>query len=170
MAVDAAGLLDMLRRADGLLEQRYVLVAAGGTAMTFYGLKEYTKDVDFIVASGDIPVLKKTFGVVTDARVDLFDPAMVLFTQLPPDYVSKSGKYASLNNIDVYVLSKPDIVITKAARLDDVDIADIENCGQTWWEIVDRYGDYVYRDDTLLGNLRTLLTKMGAPAIVVENI
>ena len=50
------------------------------------------------------------------------------------------------SNLEILVLSKPDIVITKAARLDEGDVADIQNCGQSWRVIVKRYADYAYHD------------------------
>lgn len=121
-------LMAYLYQIDGKLRKKVTLVAVGGTAMTLYGLKEATKDVDFCVAK------KEDFDLVAAAdrkvngqfRLDLFSEGHIYVLQLPEDYAAKSRPIKEqFENLIVKLLSPIDIILTKASRLNERDVEDI---------------------------------------------
>ena len=68
MPVDGADLLKLLTRLDVALSECYVLVAAGGTALTLHRLKTSTKN---IVDSGDADKFRQLVNSLSDAHVDV---------------------------------------------------------------------------------------------------
>ena len=160
MAVSLADLTAFLDRLDRTVEKQYTLVAAGGTAMALRRIKESTRDIDFIVERGGLDRLSqycKSAG--GGLRVDLFYPGIVYINKLPPDYLDHSNSFGSFENLAVYALSIPDIIITKAARLSQQDIMDIESCrdaGVTGTALLDRYKLYE-KNQTLQDNMTKIL-------------
>jgi hypothetical protein len=121
-------LMGYLSKLDAKLTTKITLVAVGGTAMTLLGLKEATKDVDFCVETkkdqGTIEQVNKK--VKSEFHLDLFKEGYIFSVQLPEDYIGMSKPYnASLKNIELRTLHPLDIIISKAARLNERDIEDI---------------------------------------------
>ena len=144
MVVDKNDLVTHLHKLDHVLDRRYSLVAAGGTALTLYGVKQNTLDIDFVVADGDIRHLKETCSGIGLAA-DLFFPGIVYVNPLPPDYISMSSRFGSFINITLYALNKVDIILTKIGRLNDKDLDDIRACmnhGVSWQAVANRYTQY----------------------------
>lgn len=99
MPVDGSDLLKLLTQLDAVLSECYVLVAAGGTALTLHHLKTSTKDVDFIVDDGDADKFRRLVDGLSDVRVDVFERGKVWFNPLPDDYVSAAVGYWSFTHV-----------------------------------------------------------------------
>ena len=156
MRVDGAALLEFLTRLDGILSEHYVLVAAGGAALTLHDLKTSTKDVDFIVDVGNADKFRQLADNLGDVQVNVFERGEVWFN-VPADYFSTA--YGSFDNMELYALSIPDIIITKAARLSGDDWMDIVSCREstTWDELARRFTAYPRNSITQLNNMRKIL-------------
>lgn len=124
-------LIGWLKEIGKKLEKKIILVAVGGTALTLLRIKESTRDVDFCLASEDVKLFRNL--VKGDKfRVDIFQDGFIFSEQLPADYLEKSLKLdVMLPNIDLRVLSLEDIIITKAARYNERDEADIAAIAKT---------------------------------------
>ena len=144
MSVDHSELMDFIKKLDRKLQDRYVLAAAGGTALTLHGLKDSTRDMDFVVDSGNVGVLRTLCDKLCDMRIDLFGSGMVFWNNMPSDYLRHATKYGSFEKIDLFALSLPDVIITKSARLNENDWSDIRSCVNAvdWRDVVQRYGTY----------------------------
>lgn len=126
--IDKQELLGYLRQIDEQLKKKVTLVAVGGTAMTLYGLKEATKDVDFCAPTKDGLAAVQTAAkkVKSDFRLDLFTEGYIYILQLPEDYITKSRPVKEpFRNLTVRLLSPIDIILTKASRLNERDLEDI---------------------------------------------
>lgn len=126
--ISSEDLMSYLRQLDKLLKRKVTLVAVGGTAMTLYGLKEATKDVDFCTQT------KEDWAAVNSAakkaksrfRLDLFREGHIYILQLPEDYAPKSRPLKEqFKNLEVKLLSPIDIILTKTSRLNERDVEDI---------------------------------------------
>ena len=121
-------LLAYLRQIDEQLGKKVTLVAVGGTAMTLYGLKEATKDVDFCAQTREdwAAVHAAAKKAKSGFRLDLFREGHIYILQLPEDYASKSGLVKEqFKNLEVKLLSPIDIILTKTSRLNERDVEDI---------------------------------------------
>lgn len=159
MPVDGADLLKLLTRLDMALSECYVLVAAGGTALTLHRLKTSTKDIDFIVDSGDADKFRQLVNSLSDAHVDVFERGKVWFNPLPDDYVSAAVGYWSFTHIKLSALNITDVIITKAARLSGDDWRDIVSCREstTWIDLVKRFDSYPKNNSIQQNNMRKVL-------------
>lgn len=126
--IDKQELLAYLHQINGQLRKKVTLVAVGGTAMTLYGLKEATKDIDFCAANKEdfsliSSIVKKISGKF---RLDLFSESHIYILQLPENYVAKSRPLKEqFRNLEVRLLSPIDIILTKTSRLNERDLEDI---------------------------------------------
>ena len=127
---DTNRLFAFLREVEKKLNHEIKLVAVGGTAMTLLGLKLSTIDIDFTGPGRDIEAFKKAEQALHHGyRVDSRPDGQVFAVMLPDDYLSKSVLLQSdLKKIELHALSFVDIVITKAARLNERDWQDVEAC------------------------------------------
>jgi len=121
------------------LDEEIVLFAIGGTAMVLKGIKESTKDIDFLTSSKyeKIKRLFENAGLkeqnssqlcniwkLNDIRIDLFYDSFILGTDLPDDWKELSEHIKDIGKIKLYILNWYDIIITKLARSEDRDIQD----------------------------------------------
>ena len=160
MGVDASGLLDFIRRLDGEMDERYVLLAAGGTALTLQNVKASTMDVDFVVQSGDLAKLNEACSRLADVRVDLFERGFVFNNRLPDSCMMRAKRKVQLNNITLFVLDKIDVVMTKIARAGDGDIEDIRACkiaGVTTNDVYRLLAEYKINTPEMRNNLRKVM-------------
>src|SRR3989338_11455036 len=68
--IDKEGLLNTISAWDGFLKRKVHLIACGGTALTLLGVKESTKDVDFIIPK------EQEYGYLMEVLKDLgYKPA-----------------------------------------------------------------------------------------------
>jgi hypothetical protein len=119
--------LDFLKEIDVKLKGKITLTAVGGTAMVFMGLKESTKDIDFCIENKHYKeFLEAKTAVKEKFRVDLFKDGYIFCQQLPEDYISISRPLKEdFKNIELRLLHPIDIILTKAARLNERDKEDI---------------------------------------------
>jgi Nucleotidyltransferase of unknown function (DUF6036) len=129
LAVSSRQLLGFLEEVNEVLERRIVLVAVGGTAMTLYGLKPSTIDVDFTGPAEDVALFVRAVKKVQPGfRVDVWPNGQVFSQFLPSDYLGKSRRIKRLGKIGLRALTPVDIVVTKIGRLDKRDLDDIKAC------------------------------------------
>jgi len=124
-------LMEWLKRIDKRLNNRIILVAVGGTAMTLLGLKPSTRDVDFCI-EGKKSKLFEDSTKDSEFKVDIFQDGFIFSEQLPDDYIEKANRIdVNLKNIDLRTLSLIDIIITKVARYNERDEEDIATVAKT---------------------------------------
>lgn len=134
-------LVDSLRGWNSFLKRKVRLIACGGTALTLMGIKDSTKDIDFLVPEKReyaylISVLKDLdyeqvtgYGWRRKGEVfifDLFEGSKVHATELLESPLEKGNNTLSfeLSNIYVGILNPYDLLISKLFRGDAVDIED----------------------------------------------
>lgn len=116
------------------------LFAMGGTAMLLSGIKESTKDIDFMTTNsyGTIKEIFDKVGLtekstsklcniwyLDDIRIDIFYDAFILGTTLPDDWNKMSRYIKEIGKIKLSILNWYDIIITKLSRSEKRDIDDI---------------------------------------------
>jgi len=121
------------------LNEEIEFFAIGGTAMLLKGIKESTKDIDFITTSKyeDIKRLFELAGLkeksnsrvcniwyLGDTRIDIFYGEFILGTLLPDDWRELSEYLKNIAKVKLYILNWYDIIITKIARSEKRDIDD----------------------------------------------
>lgn len=138
--IDKEGLFATLAAWSGFLKRRVRLIACGGTAMTLLGIKESTKDIDFIVPDeGEYKYLlarlselgyrpATRYGWSRDGGFvfDLFPGNRVYETELLSSPLEAGGNIPlkELDRIYVGVLNYYDILISKLFRSSSVDRED----------------------------------------------
>ncbi len=116
------------------------LYAIGGTAMTLKGIKESTKDIDFLTTK-DYKTLSKilkqaglkeisniqicNIWYFNDRRIDFFYNGYIIGTGLENDWKEKSELIRTIGKIKLFLLNWYDLIITKLARSENRDIEDI---------------------------------------------
>lgn len=138
--VDKSRLLDRLAAWDGFLKRKVHLIACGGTALTILGVKDSTRDIDFIVPEMNehkylINTLEKLgykpasgWGWSRDEGFifDLFRGKSVHTTELL-DSPLEEGRHIlvkEFSHIYLGVLNYYDIIISKLFRGTNVDNED----------------------------------------------
>ncbi|MEI8011463.1 MAG: DUF6036 family nucleotidyltransferase [Candidatus Omnitrophota bacterium] len=126
---------------NGFLKKKVHLIACGGTAMTLLGVKESTRDVDFLVpVEAEYRYLLKTLeqlGYVSASGhgwkrpgelyiFDLFRGKSVFTTELldsPLDH-GRHTLIKELTHLYIGVLNHEDLIISKIFRCSSVDVED----------------------------------------------
>lgn len=138
--LNSEGLLSIIGAWQGFLNKKVHLIACGGTALTLLGVKESTKDVDFIVPKEDeynylIKILKDLgykqasgSGWRRDDNYifDFFKGKKIHTTELLDSPLNK-GKHTLIKEfLHIYlgVLNHYDIIISKLFRGTGVDVED----------------------------------------------
>ncbi|MBI5388746.1 hypothetical protein HZB01_00020 [Candidatus Woesearchaeota archaeon] len=136
---NADALYAFLESIGKFFEQKIKFYALGGTALTILGIKPSTLDLDFNIHSEkeyQHAILIFTdigFRKIGDYKwitqegfaLDIFHGSYILGTQLLPDALAKSKPIRKFGNIELFVLSLEDIIISKLARGDSRDFVDI---------------------------------------------
>lgn len=131
MAVNSRQLLGFLEEVEKVLKRRIVIVAAGGTAMTLYGLKPSTIDLDLTGPAEDASLFVRAVKRVQPGfRVDVWPNGEVFSQFLPSDCLGKSRRIKRMRKIEPRALAPVDVVVTKMGRLDEQDLDDIKACAQ----------------------------------------
>lgn len=129
MPLSSRQLIEFLEEVGKSLGERITLVGAGGTALTLYGLKPSTKDVDFTGPSKDVNLFMGAVRLVQPGfKVDIWPDGQVFNNFLPPDYLRRSRHIRKLSKIELRALAPVDLVVTKIGRLDERDSDDIKAC------------------------------------------
>jgi hypothetical protein len=132
-------LIHLLRTIDEDLDRRIRIVLIGGTALTFLGIKDSTRDIDMNVPSkADYRELRRVLTAlgfegqaprtwITDQgyNIDIFVGDYIFVISLLDDYMNLSKSVGEFHNIDLYVLNEYDLIITKLTRSDERDLDDI---------------------------------------------
>lgn len=121
------------------LDEELELFAIGGTAMVLKGIKESTKDIDFLTTAKyeRIKDLFRLAGLkeestsqlcniwyLKDIRIDLFYCEFILGYSLPSDWKKLSEHLRTIGKVKLFILNWYDIIITKIARSERRDIED----------------------------------------------
>ena len=122
------------------LDEELELYALGGTAMVLKGIKESTKDIDFITTK-DKQVLRnlliqaglkeKSSGIPNiwnfeDIRLDFFyDDVQIMGVPLTINWKEDSKLIKQIGKIKLFRLNWLDIIITKIARAENRDYEDM---------------------------------------------
>jgi len=122
------------------LNEPLELFVIGGTAMVLEGIKEATKDIDFLTTE-NYDEIKRIFSLaglkeessnkvcniwrLNDIRIDIFYESFILGVPFPDDWKNLSKKIREVGKIKIYLLNWYDIIITKISRSEARDIEDI---------------------------------------------
>jgi len=179
---------DLLKEVSGwnrFLKKKIHLIACGGTALTILGLKESTKDIDFIVPNIDefnylLDILKKLgfksvsgHGWRRDEKYvfDLFRGKFVHTTELLESPLLEGNNifFEEFTNVYLGILNFYDLIISKLFRGDQVDYEDCIVLYKEKKEQIDldllekRYKEtasYDIATDRLMVNLESFLQKI----------
>jgi hypothetical protein len=116
------------------------LFALGGTAMVLKGIKESTKDIDFLTTN-TYDEIKKIFILaglkekessllcnvwyMKNIRIDIFYNDFIFGISLLKDWKILSEHVKKIGKVKLYILNWYDLIITKIARSEERDILDI---------------------------------------------
>ncbi len=107
------------------------IVAYGGTALTFIGLKDSSEDIDLIVESDEQTreQVQAFLHAQTGTRIDVSPKGRIdPFYELPSDYKQRSTELEELNrklkNIKLFAMDPLDVLVSKIGRFDDDDEKD----------------------------------------------
>lgn len=128
MSITKSMPLAYLRKVDGMAGEPFMLVGTGGTSLALQNIKRATYDVNIMVAKGTYESFISLRRVPDIRHVDSFRLGRAVSVLLPPDYLKPSIHCRSYHNIELFSLSVVDIVITKSAKLEPKDFADIRAC------------------------------------------
>ena len=122
------------------LDEELELFTLGGTAMVLKGIKESTKDIDFLTTESASKI-KKLFVLaglqeqnsdkicniwrLDGLRIDIFYDGFIFGIPFPEDWKALSEKLRDIGKIKLFVLNWYDLIITKVARSEKRDIEDI---------------------------------------------
>ncbi len=122
------------------LNEELELFALGGTAMVLKGIKESTRDIDFITTE-PYSKIKRLFGLaglkeeqaekvcniwrLDKVRIDIFYDGFILGVPFPDDWKQLSEKLQDIGKVRIFVLNWYDLIITKVARSETRDIDDV---------------------------------------------
>jgi len=122
------------------LNEPLELFAIGGTAMILKGIKETTKDIDFLTNESHEKI-KKLFTLaglkegsgdkicniwrLDKTRIDIFYSGFIMGIPFPEDWKEKSEKIKEIGKIKLYILNWYDLIITKISRSETRDVEDI---------------------------------------------
>ena len=121
---------DIIRRMENVgrrLQDAYDVVAVGGTSLALHGLKEQTRDVDFIVERGDLKFADAYRGLY-DGIIHLAEPGTCFSVYMPSDYLSRANLVGAFGSVNLYALGMLDTIITKSARFNSRDRSDLQGC------------------------------------------
>ncbi len=121
------------------LEEPIELFAMGGTAMVLKGVKESTRDIDFMTSlpqekmrqllnlaglKEEEPSRARNIWRLSGTRIDLFYGGYVINIQLAEGWRVRSELIREIGPIKLYVLGWKDIIFTKLDRNEERDIRD----------------------------------------------
>lgn len=138
--IDKQGLLNRITVWDSFLKRKVHLIACGGTALTLLGVKESTKDIDFIVPDtteykylisnlkqlGYKPASGSGWTKQDGFVFELFRGKFVHTTELLESPLNKRNNIPIKEFSYIYlgVLNYYDLIITKLFRAATIDIDD----------------------------------------------
>jgi len=151
--IDKQGLLERLSVWDGFLKKKVALIACGGTALTLFGIKASTKDIDLMIP--DISAYEYLIGILKDLGYktasgwgwsrgdgfifDLFRGKAIHTTELIESPLEEGNHILikEYNHIYLGALNYYDLLISKLFRSTGVDIDDCLDLLRTKKEEID---------------------------------
>lgn len=153
-------IIERMRAVGNVLGEPHYAVAVGGTALTLHGLKDQTRDVDFIIERGDLLKFADAYkSLYVDQTIHLAEPGTCFAIYMPDDYMSYAYNVGTYGNVALFVLGILDNIITKASRYNQRDQVDLEKCkhvDQT--ALLKRVSDYSL-DLVTLNNVKSALVE-----------
>jgi len=131
--------LDIFLQLIADLDEEIELFAIGGTAMVLKGIKEATKDIDFLTTTAHDKIQKLFLlaglkenntselcntWYLDDIRIDIFYNEFILGFAMPDDWKTLSEQIKTIGKLKIFILNWYDIIITKIARSEKRDIDD----------------------------------------------
>ena len=121
-------LISIIKRVSIIVTSEYQIVGAGGTSLSLQGIKEQTRDIDFIVERGNIPEIMKSFEKIGITELEVSGPRFGFGTIMPDDYLNRAIYCGTYGTITVMAMDLVDVIITKAGRYYQRDKEDIQLC------------------------------------------
>lgn len=152
--------IERMRALGGVLKEPYEIVAVGGTSLALHGLKEQTRDVDFIVERGDILRFADKYKEVYDGVIHLAEPGTCFAIYMPADYMAHTIKIIKSGNVSLHTLGMADSIITKATRFNDRDRIDLQKCRRSYNnDVLRRISDYSLKTEHM-NNVKAAMTEI----------
>lgn len=143
-----------------VLKESYEIVAVGGTSLALHGLKEQTRDVDFIVERGDILKFADKYKESYNGIIHLAEPGTCFSIYMPVDYMTRTIRITTSGNVTLYTLDILDSIITKASRFNDRDRADLQSCMDvSTSDLLSRISDYSLKAEHM-NNVKAAMTEV----------
>lgn len=182
-----ADLAKSLTNIGSRLERRIPAYLIGGCAMTFYGRKAATKDVDLVLTSTqdvkefssaaeragfnyiqEPPEVYDALGawVIMEneagMRLDIFDRQVSRGLLINEEMKSRAGFYRSFGNLDIYLMSNEDIFLFKGITERDSDLEDLRILSERGleWETIEEECLAQYESGTWAYRLWTRLLEL----------
>ncbi len=141
---DQARLTRFLNALGGRMRRPVRLYLVGGSVLIDLGFRESTLDIDYVADADDPAVLAELEQAVRalkdelDVNVELASPAD--FLPIPPSVLGRSRFVGQYGQLSVYYYHLPSLVIAKAARGLEQDMADAEwliSSGEVAWSDIE---------------------------------
>lgn len=158
-------IIERMRTVGNTLGEHHDVVAVGGTALTLHGLKDQTRDVDFIIERDDLLKFTDAYkSLYADQTIHLAERGTCFAIYMPNDYMAYAYNVDTFGNVALFVLGILDNIITKASRYNQRDQIDLEKCKHVdRTALLKRVSDYSL-DIDILNNVKTaLIETFGMP-------
>ena len=165
-------LFERLENVDDVLDDKFDIVAVGGTALVLRDIKGETRDVDFIVERGEPFEFKYAYTNMYDTEIDVSANGSCFQVTMPNDYMNHVEHEKTFENITLYKLSLIDNVITKSSRLIDRDRTDILLCHNfvNKDSVIQRLRDFSLTDEQMKNTKTALVDIFKATSLDIESI
>lgn len=126
--LDKNDLIERIKYVGNNTDANFDAVAVGGTSLILHGLKQQTRDVDFIIERGDMEKFASKYKEKYGEIIHLALPCTCFALYMPADYFSQTTNFGTYGHVNLHALSIDDTIITKATRLNDRDRNDLNMC------------------------------------------
>ena len=152
-------IMSNMRTLGNHTQESYDVVAVGGSSLVLHGIKDSTKDVDFVVVYGDTMRFEMAYKEHCDGGlIDVSVAGECFHTRLPSDYVGRSTYIDRFGQLTLRALSIPDVIITKATRSSERDLQDIRYCAiqVSADTVMERLRDYpeLHNNEKVIGTIK----------------
>lgn len=141
---DQARLTGFLHALGRRIRRPVRLYLVGGSVLIDLGLRESTLDIDYVADADDTTALAEFEQAIRALKDELdvnIEPASPAdFLPIPPSVLGRSRFVAQYGQVSVYYYHLPSLVIAKAARGLEQDLADAERlirAGEVAWPDVE---------------------------------
>lgn len=110
-------------------DRKIPLYAIGGTALTLLEEKDLSKDIDFILNSGDVPKFEAARAILKrkyDIEIDYFKDGEVITYRFPKGFREDSIRLmGGIEGVEIYVPTLANIIVSKAIAGRRRDVGDV---------------------------------------------